>query len=157
MVTKPVDSGIITSTFQDHKNRSPKGSWGIDIGSVQPFPVKIRAAYPGIVYAAGLSETFGNRVWVHNTDGEAKGFYTIYPHLDSIDSRIVPNKLIKEGDIIGIMGNTGLIMVNGSLQNNNDKHIALPIGRHLHFENRTLPDVNGVSIEPKQIIKLYTS
>lgn len=155
MATKPVKNGIITSTYEEHKKRSPQGSWGIDIGSVEKDPIDVVAAYECVVVFFGWSETFGNRIWTKVLSGTYKDVYIIYPHLSKIESSIKGLALIKEGDKIGEMGNTGLILINGKLIKNDGIIIPSPKGRHLHFEGRTRPDTSGKSIQLTEIEELY--
>lgn len=156
MVIKPVKNGIITSTFEDHKKRSPKGSWGIDIGSIEKDPIDVFFSYDGIIYSLGWSGTFGNRIWIKLTSGLYIGNYNIYPHLASFNNTLKEGAKVKQGDLAGILGNTGVIMVNGSLVTNKGQ-IKSPTGRHLHFEIRTKPDTTGISINPEEITKLYSN
>ena len=138
MATKPCATGYITSPYGERTLKGKKEfHGGIDIGSKDISPV-IVAAYTGIVVNNGFSSTFGNRIWVRNTEGKYKDMYTVYPHLFSIDTTIGIGKKIQEGATIGIMGNTGY-----------------SFGRHLHFEIRTRPDVKGEHIDPVEIIELY--
>ncbi len=154
MATKPIESGVITSTFEDHKKRSPHGSWGIDIASKEKDPVNVVFAYNGIILTYGWSDTFGNRIWIKLTSGLYANYYNIYPHLSSINPKIKIGEKVKEGSFAGIMGNTGLILVNGALVKN-EGQIKSPKGRHLHFEIRTNPIITGGSIEPIEISQLY--
>lgn len=155
MATKPVQNGIITDTYEQHQQRSPKGSWGIDISSTEKEPVVV-AAYDCIVQIVGLSSTYGNRVWVKNLDGLYVNLFTIYPHLRFLPTFKVGDR-INEGQQIGIMGNTGLIGVNGKIVNNNDGHILLPLGMHLHFgiQKSTSDGSPYNCVEPLEIIELY--
>lgn len=156
---KPVKNGYISSTFEAHVLRSPKGSWGIDIGCKDKDPVNVVAATSGVVQKCGWSDTFGNRVWLKMTSGEHKGFYAIYPHLIKIDSKIKEGVILNEGDLIGEMGNTGIIMVKGRLVINKFDGktwlIPMPEGRHLHYEHRTTMDTTGKSLKPNQIISEF--
>ncbi len=150
---KPVTNGIVTSTFEDHQKRS-KSSWGIDIGSFEKDPINVYFAYDGTVISSGWSDTFGNRIWIKLTSGIYVNYYNVYPHLSSINPKIKIGSKVKEGDIAGIMGNTGLILVNGALVKN-EGQIKSPKGRHLHFEIRTKPDTTGTSINPIEIQEAY--
>lgn len=131
---KPVANGYITSPYGARVLNGVKQFHpGIDIGCKQKDTL-IQAAYSGVIYQAGYSKTFGNRVWVRNDNG----LYAVYAHMKSINSRLKQGDKIEEGEIIGIMGNTGL-----------------SFGVHLHFELREKPFAGAKSIEPIEISKLY--
>ena len=74
----------------------------------------------------------GKQVWIKITDGEYKGYTYIYAHFSEIDSAIKPNSVVKKGQLLGKMGNTGKAT-----------------GPHLHFELR---DPSGSSIDMDQYI-----
>ena len=150
MPIKPVQNGTISSDFEDHMRRSPLGSWGIDLISPDSEP-EIRAAWSGVIYVQGWSKTFGNRIWIKNDLGN----YSVYPHMRRFAKEFTTNEKIQEGDVLGIMGNTGLIMHNGQLVYNDGIIVPLPQGEHLHYEERTAPDQTGGSIFPMQILKFY--
>jgi murein DD-endopeptidase MepM/ murein hydrolase activator NlpD len=150
MPVKPEQNGTISSKFEDHMRRSPQGSWGIDIVSNDSEP-EIRAAWSGVIYIQGWSKTFGNRIWIKNDSGS----YSVYPHMRKFAKEFQINDKIQEGDVLGIMGNTGLIMHDGNLVYNDGILIPLPNGEHLHYEERTKPDTTGESIFPMEILKYY--
>lgn len=136
-MVKPVENGYITATFSDHIKRGQNGSFGVDIGS-HFHPCKIVTPYAGLVTSALWTKSFGNRVWIKINEGERKGYYCVFAHLESIDENIEDGYPVRVGDLIGIMGNTGYSK-----------------GIHLHFEIRTSMDLNGISIHPKEIEELY--
>lgn len=161
MPTKPVLNGYISSTFEQHKARANGVcSLGIDIGTKQKDPVQVVCALESVVVTYGYSPTFGYRVWTKITKGQFAGLYNIYGHLLSVDSSILSGKTIKEGAKIGIMGNTGLMLLGGQLIENkrtlNGFKIAMPNGRHLHYEIRTTCDISGISVEPTIISELFS-
>lgn len=134
MPRKPVYGGYITSGYGKRiLDKVEEFHPGIDIGSKSSRPI-VQAAYSGTVVKSGFSETFGNRVWVKMDFG----YHAVYAHLESINPLIKEGNRIFEGDMIGIMGNTGKSK-----------------GRHLHFELRKEPVVGSESIKPVQIIALY--
>jgi murein DD-endopeptidase MepM/ murein hydrolase activator NlpD len=108
---------------------------GLDISTKNSNPL-VFAAYSGIIYQLGYSTSFGNRIWIKND----VGYYAVYAHLKEINSNLVPGSKIKEGDYLGIMGNTGM-----------------SFGRHLHFELREAPYAGAKSIHPIEIENLYKS
>ena len=74
----------------------------------------------------------GKQVWIEITDGEYKGYTYLYAHFSEIDSAIKPGSVVKKGQLLGKMGNTGQ-----------------STGPHLHFELR---DPSGSSIDMDQYI-----
>jgi hypothetical protein len=93
---------------------------GIDFGA--PIGSVVRAVADGKVEIAGPVSGFGNHVRVkHN------GFETSYSHLSEIPANITPGAMVKEGETVGLSGNTGL-----------------STGPHLHFEYY----LNGSAVDP---------
>jgi murein DD-endopeptidase MepM/ murein hydrolase activator NlpD len=139
MITKPVERGIITSPYgQRVLNDQPQFHPGIDIGVVgNPTNEPVVAAKSGKI--AWINENpatgggFGKVVYVQLADG----WYSIYPHMSSIEETLFVGKEIKSGDRMGIMGNTGY-----------------SFGIHLHYEERRTMAA-GSSREPLDIIALY--
>jgi hypothetical protein len=73
---------------------------GVDIFAARRTPV--RAAASGIVTSVGTNGLGGNVVWITRpTRGESH----YYAHLDR--QLVTPGTFVKEGDIIGLVGNTG--------------------------------------------------
>lgn len=62
--------------------------------------------------------SYGNLIKIKHPDG----YYTLYAHLQSV--KVKKNQKVKQGQVIGIMGNTGN-----------------SYGRHLHFEVRNKKDI----------------
>lgn len=127
----PVKNGYVTHGFDEDRNGKPHG--GYDIGS-KTQPAYIVACCDCKIYAAGWSDSdktksFGLRIWLEPLDKELKKKYPfiVYGHMEKIN--VLSGKIIKEGDIVGIMGNTGASK-----------------GVHLHAEARNLPSVKGKSI-----------
>jgi hypothetical protein len=82
----------------------------------------VRSAADGKIEIAGPVSGYGNHVRIQH-----QGFETSYSHLSEIPSAISPGVDVKQGEIIGYSGNTGL-----------------STGPHLHFEFH----VNGVPVDP---------
>ncbi|WP_147533826.1 M23 family metallopeptidase [Bacillus marasmi] len=98
-------SGVITDLFGTRRGVHK----GIDIAS--DFGSPIYAVDEGIVSKSYYSKSYGNVVFIkHNNN-----FETVYAHLKSRE--VAEGKSVKQGEIIGRMGNTG------------DSS-----GVHLHFE-----------------------
>ncbi|KOP79823.1 hypothetical protein AMS59_06380 [Lysinibacillus sp. FJAT-14745] len=82
---------------------------GIDIA--RPSNYNILASDNGVVVAAGVSGSYGNRIEINHNNG----YTTLYGHLSSI--KVEVGQVVEKGSVIGIMGSTG----NST-------------GTHLHFE-----------------------
>lgn len=88
---------------------------GVDLaGATAGLKVPVYASADGVVKKAGALSSYGNRVLITHTIG-GKTWETNYAHLDKII--VKEGQRVKQGEQIGIMGNTG-----GSF------------GVHLHFE-----------------------
>jgi murein DD-endopeptidase MepM/ murein hydrolase activator NlpD len=115
---RPVDGGSISDTFEGHKNRAkPALNPGIDYAVGTGTPVK--AVADGTI--TGIVPTFtgsgGRMIFIsfqsgHNAD---------YLHLSRID--VVAGQQVKQGQVIGLSGGSGLGKENG-------------YGAHLHFSFR---------------------
>ncbi len=106
--TRPAE-GSITSTYGP---RWGTFHWGVDIAKAGTVPIV--AAADGVVYTSHYSSSYGNVVYIlHNINGQM--YTTVYAHMRT---RLVSEgAVVKKGQQIGIMGNTG------------DSQ-----GQHLHFE-----------------------
>lgn len=144
MATKPVERGVITSGYGNRVlNGNKEFHTGVDIGVVgNPLDTPVVFAKDGKI--AWMDKTreynkvtrrgsFGMVVYVRMADD----YVAIYPHLNSIDESLFIGKEVKEGEQVGIMGNTGF-----------------SFGVHLHYEERVGLSPGG-SREPKDIIALY--
>jgi murein DD-endopeptidase MepM/ murein hydrolase activator NlpD len=115
---RPVDGGSISDSFNGHKNRAkPSLNPGVDYAVATGTPVK--AVADGTV--TGIVTTFtgsgGRMIFLsfpsgHNAD---------YLHLSRID--VQPGQAVKQGQVIGLAGGSGLGKENG-------------YGAHLHFSFR---------------------
>jgi murein DD-endopeptidase MepM/ murein hydrolase activator NlpD len=119
-------SGRVTSEFGEvrlthiHK--------GIDIANITSTPVS--AAANGTVIAVGSSGNMGKRIMIyHGTDKKGNTYVTVYAHLSEF--KVGAGKKVSQGDLIGLMGNTGV-----------------STGTHLHYEVR----VNGIPVNPRQFL-----
>ncbi|KOS61089.1 M23 family metallopeptidase [Lysinibacillus agricola] len=92
---------------------------GIDIA--RPSNYNILASDNGVVVAAGVSGSYGNRIVINHNNG----YTTLYGHLSSIN--VTVGQVVEKGSVIGIMGSTG----NST-------------GTHLHFE----VEKNGSLVNP---------
>ena len=87
---------------------------GIDL--VAPAGTPIHAAADGVVSGAAPNGPYGNWVRIEHAGKLA----TVYGHLEKFAAHIEPGRTVAQGDVIGLVGNTG--------------HST---GAHLHFELRT--------------------
>jgi murein DD-endopeptidase MepM/ murein hydrolase activator NlpD len=110
--------GRITSSYQDHKNRTPSSrNPGTDYGVATGTPVK--AVADGTI--TGIVETFrgaGGRMIFQSFAG---GYNADYLHLSRID--VKPGQEVKQGQVIGLSGGSGLGSETG-------------YGPHLHLSIR---------------------
>jgi len=110
--------GRITSSYQDHKNRTPSSrNPGTDYAVATGTPVK--AIADGTI--SGTVETFrgaGGRMIFQNFAG---GYNADYLHLSRID--VQPGQEVKQGQVIGLSGGSGLGSETG-------------YGAHLHLSIR---------------------
>lgn len=139
-ICKPIENGYITSGYGERTNpfNPSKKQFhpGIDVSCKEVKPI-VRTPLTGIVIEHGFSKSFGNRVWI-SLDGELRGWFLVMAHLDSIDLRIRTGLQLKAGDIVGIMGNTGM-----------------SVAAHTHIEIRKSPYKPGNSRDPIEITNTY--
>lgn len=124
----PVDVVRITSKFNPkrlhpvlHQIRAHRG---VDYGSQHGSP--IRATADGVVKVSGNQNAYGNMVILQH-GGKIK---TLYAHMSRISDKSVVGHRVKQGDVIGYVGNTGRVT-----------------GTHLHYEFR----VNDKHVDPLTI------
>ncbi len=105
--TLPVDSRFFSRRFSDSAGSS---HWGIDLVAAKGAPVK--AAADGWVAVSDWHVRYGNTVVLYH----GYGYFSVYKHAEYLF--VQPGWLVKGGDIIATVGETG----------------ALSTGTHLHFE-----------------------
>jgi murein DD-endopeptidase len=115
---RPVEGGSISDSFNGHKNRAkPSLNPGTDYAVATGTPVK--AVADGTV--TGIVPTFtgsgGRMIFL----GFPSGHNADYLHLSRID--VVAGQAVKQGQVIGLVGGSGLGKENG-------------YGAHLHFSFR---------------------
>ena len=127
LVRKPITIGRITSPFGwrvhpilGYRRLHP----GVDYAAPKGTP--ILAAGNGVVEKAGRSSGYGNFTLIKHTNG----YETAYGHQTAFAKGIVPGAIVRQGQVIGYVGSTGL-----------------STGPHLHFEIR----VNGQPVDPLRI------
>ncbi len=124
----PVDFRYITSGFSLSRFHPILGLFrkheGIDYAASTGTPV--RAVADGVVNSAGWSGGYGRMIELRH----ASGIVTRYGHLSKIGPGIQPGARVKQGEVIGNVGMTGLAT-----------------GPHLHYEFR----VDGLARDPRSI------
>lgn len=114
MFIKPCE-GRVTSNFgRDILNGAERSHFGIDLA--QSGTVEIKAVADGAVSKSYTSSSYGEVVFiVHNIGGQT--YETVYAHMRVGSRNVRPGDKVKQGEVIGLMGNTGY-----------------SFGQHLHFE-----------------------
>ncbi len=127
LMRTPVKGGRFTSGFGQRKHpllRIRRMHSGVDWAA--PSGTPILAAGDGLVEAAGRNGGYGNYVRIRH----ANGFATSYGHLSRFAEGLVIGKRVKQGQMIGYVGTTGI-----------------STGPHLHFEVM----VNNRFVDPMTI------
>jgi murein DD-endopeptidase MepM/ murein hydrolase activator NlpD len=97
---------------------------GVDYAAPRGTP--ILAAGNGVVERAGPSSGYGNFTLIKHTNG----YETAYGHQTAFAKGIAPGVTVRQGQIIGYVGSTGL-----------------STGAHLHYETM----INGRHVDPMKI------
>jgi hypothetical protein len=133
-----VSSGFGSRTFGGKIQNHP----GIDIHSdIQPAPIYStrtgRIDYINTDISAGKNAAggLGKCVMIFCT---SNNMYSIYAHLDSVETSLKVGATVHAGERLGIMGTTGYSW-----------------GVHLHYEERTGMGVGG-SVNPIEVVNLYS-
>ncbi|MBN2695298.1 peptidoglycan DD-metalloendopeptidase family protein [bacterium] len=124
-LNSPLD-GDITSKFGMRKHPvygDLRMHEGVDIRANEGTPIK--SAQNGEVTFSGESDGYGNLIIIKNGDLETR-----YAHCSELS--VKKGDQVKQGDNIGLVGNTGT-----------------STGAHLHFEVR----IKGVAIDPSMLLK----
>ncbi len=121
----PMDFAKISSHFDLHR-RHPilntiRAHKGVDYSAAIGTPVKSTA--DGRISFRGEKNGYGNVVEIDH----GQKYSTLYAHLSGFKANLKRGSIIRQGDVIGYVGNTGLAT-----------------GPHLHYEFR----VNGEHINP---------
>lgn len=127
LMRKPITSGVLRSRFG--MRRHPILGYsrlhsGVDYSAPRMTP--ILAAGNGVVEKAGRTSGYGNLIILQHTNG----YETAYAHQTKFADGIRPGARVRQGQVIGYVGSTGL-----------------STGPHLHFEMR----VNGKAVDPLRI------
>jgi murein DD-endopeptidase MepM/ murein hydrolase activator NlpD len=127
LVRKPVGSGIMRSGFGFRRHPIlgySKMHTGVDWAA--PYGTPIFASGNGTVDKVGWEGGYGKYVRVKHNNG----YETAYGHMSAFARGIEPGKRIRQGQVIGFVGSTGL-----------------STGAHVHYEIV----VNGRFVDPMRI------
>ena len=134
LLARPVRGARISSVFTLkrwhpilHKYRA---HLGIDYAARPGTP--IMAAGSGRIIFCGRTNGYGNLIKIAHSDG----YVTLYAHQKAFRKGIHRGKYVKQGQIIGYVGNTGL-----------------STGPHLHFGLYK----NGRAINPARVVRVTTN
>jgi murein DD-endopeptidase MepM/ murein hydrolase activator NlpD len=127
LVRKPVAEGIMRSPFGIRRHPIlgyTKMHTGVDWAA--PTGTPIYAAGNGVVEKAGWESGYGKFVLIRHNNG----YETAYGHMSAYARGIDEGKRVRQGQVIGFVGSTGL-----------------STGSHVHYEIR----VNGRFVDPMRI------
>ena len=127
LVRKPVGLGIMRSGFGFRRHPIlgySKMHTGVDWAA--PYGTPIFASGNGTVEKVGWEGGYGKYVRVKHTNG----YETAYGHMSAFARGIEPGKRVRQGQVIGFVGSTGL-----------------STGAHVHYEIV----VNGRFVDPMRI------
>jgi murein DD-endopeptidase MepM/ murein hydrolase activator NlpD len=127
LVRKPIADGILRSGFGSRRHPIlgyTKMHTGVDWANKIGTP--ILAAGNGTIIKAEWDSGYGRRIEIQH----ANGYVTAYSHQSRFANGIAPGVRVKQGQVIGYLGNTGL-----------------STGPHLHYE----VVINGHFVDPMKI------
>jgi murein DD-endopeptidase MepM/ murein hydrolase activator NlpD len=127
LIRKPIAIGEQRSTFGMRRHpilRYTRMHTGVDWSA--PIGTPIFAAGNGVVTKAARESGYGNRVEIQH----ANGYVTTYNHLSGFARGISDGARVRQGQVIGFLGMTGLAT-----------------GPHLHYEVM----VNGHFVDPLRV------
>ncbi|MCB1499072.1 MAG: M23 family metallopeptidase [Bauldia sp.] len=127
LMRKPVTSGVLRSGFGMRRHpilKYARMHTGVDYAAPRGTP--ILAAGNGVVEKIGRNSGYGNMIIVRHTNG----YETLYGHQSSFAKGLVQGSRVRQGQVIGYVGSTGL-----------------STGPHLHFEIR----VNDKPVDPLRV------
>ncbi|MDQ0996822.1 murein DD-endopeptidase MepM/ murein hydrolase activator NlpD [Phyllobacterium ifriqiyense] len=127
LLRKPVPNGVFRSPFG--MRRHPilgysRMHTGVDWSA--PRGTAIIASGNGVVERAGWTNGYGNQTLIRHSNG----YESSYSHQNAIASGVTPGSKVRQGQVIGYVGSTGL-----------------STGPHLHYEVM----VNGSKVDPMRI------
>lgn len=101
-----------------------------------PVGTPVVAVADGTLSKVGWNDLGGNRLWL--TDGGGAAYY--YAHLSAYSASAVDGAVVRAGDVIGYVGNTGQ---------------AATTPPHLHFEIHPAGGVDGASVDPFAFLQAW--
>ena len=115
----------ITSGFTHRRYHPVLKKWrahkGVDYGAPRGTPIMTTA--DGVIEHIGRKNAYGKTIVINH----GQGYSTLYAHMNSYNKGLKKGSRVKQGQIIGFVGRTGLAT-----------------GNHLHYEFR----VNGKHVNP---------
>ena len=151
LMKTPINGARLSSSFGMRKhpilgyNKMHKGT---DFAAPEGTP--IMASGDGVIIKAGWCGGGGNCVKIkHN-----KTYQTIYAHMKNFSNLAIPGNRVKQGQIIGYVGSTGLstgphlhyeVIENG--KKINSQKLKLPSGKILKGDQRKIFEVNKIKID----------
>jgi len=128
LLRTPLDGARITSTFGNRRHPILGFTTvhrGVDFAA--PTGTPVNAAGDGVIEMANFNGNYGNYVLLRHN----QRYRTAYGHLSSFAKGVKPGKRVRQGEIIGFVGSTGL-----------------STGAHLHYEvHEGERQVNPLSIK----------
>ena len=127
LIRKPLAKGIMRSGFGGRRHPIlgfTKMHTGVDWSA--PYGTPIYAGGNGVVEKSGWEGGYGKYVKIRHSNGYA----TAYGHMSAIAKGMDPGKRVRQGQVIGFVGSTGL-----------------STGAHLHYEIL----VNNRFVDPMRI------
>ncbi|WP_062227892.1 M23 family metallopeptidase [Aureimonas frigidaquae] len=127
MLRNPVPNGRFTSPFGSRRHPVlgySRMHWGVDWAAPRGTPILASAS--GVVTHAGWTSGYGRQTVIKH----ANGYETSYSHQNSIAKDVTVGAKVRQGQVIGAVGSTGL-----------------STGNHLHYE----VSVNGQRVDPMRI------
>lgn len=127
LLRQPVPNGRFRSPFGMRFHpilRYRKMHWGVDWAAPRGTP--ILAAGNGVIEKASWQGGYGRHTQIRH----ANGYVTSYSHQTKFAKGVVPGARVRQGQVIGYVGSTGL-----------------STGPHLHYE----VIVNGTKVDPMRI------
>lgn len=127
LLRSPVPNGRFTSPFGTRRHPVlgySRPHWGVDWAA--PSGTPILAAGSGTVEQSGWTNGYGRQTIIRH----ANGYETSYSHQSGIAKGVSKGSSVRQGQVIGYVGSTGL-----------------STGNHLHYE----VIVNGQKVDPMRI------
>ena len=127
LLRNPIPNGEFRSGFGNRRHPIlgyTRAHTGIDWAAPRGTP--IIASGDGVVEQAGWNGGYGRQTVINH----ANGYQTTFNHQSKIADGVVPGARIRQGQIIGYVGSTGL-----------------STGNHLHYEL----SVNGTKVDPMRV------